>query len=191
MRLKPRFWFLLSLLFFTAGLCLWQAGDRLADSRRASTPAASVPSVPSVPPVPSAPATAPAPAAPAPASAVLSAEQHGAKPAELARNPRAILLRNALIDTTRPRSLAIPEALRSQGAPGSYLVQSDRALNAEFYAALAAGRGGVCFLHSEQRGAGAGHAGGGAGDGGGRGCFRRCCLMSLISSWTVRCCRRR
>ena len=33
--------------------------------------------------------------------------------------------------------LAIPEGLKSHGAPGSYLVQSDRALNGEFYAALA------------------------------------------------------
>ena len=88
---------------------------------------------------------------------------------ELARNPRAILLRNALIDTTRPLSLAIPEALRSHGAPGSYLVQSDRALNAEFYAALR--RDGAEFVSyiPEQRGAGAGDAGGGAGDGGGPG----------------------
>lgn len=136
MRLKPRFWFLLSLLFFTAGLCLWQAGDRLAGSRHASTPAASGPSVPSIPSVPSAPATAPAPAAPAPRPRSYRLSNTAQSQAGLERNPRAILLRNALIDTTRPLSLAIPEALRSHGAPGSYLVQSDRNLNPEFYAAL-------------------------------------------------------
>jgi subtilisin family serine protease len=64
--------------------------------------------------------------------------------AQLLRNPHGLVLRNALIDTALPVRLAIPEALRSHGAPGSYLVQSDRALNGEFYAAL--GRDGAEFV---------------------------------------------
>jgi len=62
----------------------------------------------------------------------------------LARNAHGLVLRNALIDTARPVRLAIPEGLKSRGAPGSYLVQSDRALNGEFYAALA--RDGARFV---------------------------------------------
>jgi len=131
---------LLSLLFFAAGLCLWQAGDRLAASRRAPSvsSALSVGSVGSVGSAGSVGSGSPASSAPAPAAAArayrLSNTPQSA--AELARNPRAILLRNALIDTTRSVALAIPESLRSHGAPGSYLAQSDRPLNQEFYAAL-------------------------------------------------------
>ena len=36
MRMKPRYWLLLSLLFFAGGVCLWQAGERLAAARRDS-----------------------------------------------------------------------------------------------------------------------------------------------------------
>ncbi|MGA2542485.1 MAG: hypothetical protein ABSG78_13105, partial [Verrucomicrobiota bacterium] len=106
---------MLSLLFFTAGLCLWQAGDRLAASRRALAPASvpSVPSVPSVLSVPSAPSLAVAPAVAAPAgtppppSYVL--RNTPATAAQLLRNPHGLVLRNALIDTALPVRLAIPE----------------------------------------------------------------------------------
>ena len=63
MRLKPRFWFLLSLLFFAAGLCLWQAGDRLAASRHASRRCRLWPFRPIRPVRSIAPPTAPVPAA--------------------------------------------------------------------------------------------------------------------------------
>jgi subtilisin-like proprotein convertase family protein len=42
----------------------------------------------------------------------------------LMRNDRAILLENALIDTSISDALAIPESLRLKGAPGSYIVQA-------------------------------------------------------------------
>ncbi len=131
MRLRPGFWLVLSLLLFAAALCLWQAGDRRAASRRAlalapASSGKSVPSVPSAPAVPAPPKT--------PRSYRLSNTPQTA--AQLARNPHGLLLRNALIDTARPVALGVPEALRSHGAPGSYLVQSDRPLNGEFYAAL-------------------------------------------------------
>ncbi|MGD0413265.1 MAG: S8 family serine peptidase, partial [Verrucomicrobiota bacterium] len=126
MRLKPGIWMLLSLLLFAGGLCLWRAGDRLASSRLAPQ-GASAPSAPSVLSVPS--ANIPAAAR----SYRLSNTPQSA--AELLRNPRAILLRNAVIDTTRPAELDIPEPLRSHGPPGSYLVQSDRPIK-EFLAAL-------------------------------------------------------
>jgi subtilisin family serine protease/subtilisin-like proprotein convertase family protein len=43
---------------------------------------------------------------------------------ELIRSDSALLLENALIDTANPTELAIPSHLKSQGDPGSYIVQS-------------------------------------------------------------------
>ena len=40
------------------------------------------------------------------------------------RSDQAVLLENALLDTTRPAALPIPDHLRAQGDPGRYLVQS-------------------------------------------------------------------
>ncbi len=53
--------------------------------------------------------------------------------AQLARNDHGIILRNALIDTALPVKLDIPPALRAKGAPGSYIVQSDRAIDNQFH----------------------------------------------------------
>src|SRR5690606_23570088 len=44
---------------------------------------------------------------------------------ELLRDDRALLLRNALIDTGVGTTLDIPEHLRARSEPGSYIVQSD------------------------------------------------------------------
>lgn len=142
MYLKPRNWLLLSLLLLAGGVCLWRAGDRVAASRHGLGPAlvSSASSVPLVPLVPSAGLVGSA--AGARPSYRLSNTAESA--AALARNPHGLLLRNALIDTALPVRLAIPEGLRSHGAPGSYLVQSDRPLNGEFYAALA--RDGAKFV---------------------------------------------
>src|ERR1051326_5190140 len=54
---------------------------------------------------------------------------------KLARNDRAILLENALMDTTGP-GLAIPSHLRAHGDPGSYIVQSRGPLDNAFRAQL-------------------------------------------------------
>jgi hypothetical protein len=133
MRLKPRFWFLLSLLFFTAALCLWQEGDRRASLHRAAVLGGQA----SLKPFnQSFLAKLHGPSAKAPSAASLHLSNTPATAAQLARNPHAILLRNATLDTTLPIHLDIPKHLRSPGAPGSYLVQSDRPLNAEFYAAV-------------------------------------------------------
>ena len=139
MRIRPRFWGLLSVLFFAGGVCLWQAGDRRAASRRAVTRASvgSVGLVGSAGSVGSVPSTAAVAASGGAARRSYRLSNTTATAAELARNPHGLVLRNALIDTARPVQLAIPEALRSHGAPGAYMVQSDRALNGEFYAALA------------------------------------------------------
>jgi subtilisin-like proprotein convertase family protein len=81
---------------------------------------------------PAAPAAAPAPASDteaAPASAGgpgpgLRLSNTRADITALARRETAVLLRNAFIDTASPEPLRIPEALRAQGDPGSYIVQS-------------------------------------------------------------------
>src|SRR5204863_4602489 len=60
-----------------------------------------------------------------------------AKPlSALARSDTAILLENALIDTSEAKALAIPDALRSSGDPGSYIVQSRGPLDDNFRALL-------------------------------------------------------
>ena len=56
---------------------------------------------------------------------------------QLLRNDHAILLENALVDTERPVSLAIPEHLRAQGDPGSYIVQARQPLDNAFRKLLA------------------------------------------------------
>ena len=54
----------------------------------------------------------------------------------LTRNPRAILLENALLDTARPADLPIPDSLRAQGDPGAWIVQAREPLDAAFRALL-------------------------------------------------------
>ena len=63
----------------------------------------------------------------------------------LVRNPHALLLENAWLDTSRLRgttaaghALAIPDNLRAQGDPGAYVVQSRGPLDDSFRARLAA-----------------------------------------------------
>ena len=57
---------------------------------------------------------------------------------QLVRSPAAILLENALLDTSQPLALAIPDHLRAQGDPGAYVVQSRTPLDDAFRARLQA-----------------------------------------------------
>ncbi|MGA2867519.1 MAG: hypothetical protein ABSF95_23855, partial [Verrucomicrobiota bacterium] len=66
---------------------------------------------------------------------------------QLVRNPNAILLENALLDTTQPANLPIPASLRAQGDPGAYLVQARGPLDESFRALLRqAGARMVCYI---------------------------------------------
>ncbi|HZT21808.1 MAG TPA: LamG-like jellyroll fold domain-containing protein [Verrucomicrobiae bacterium] len=56
---------------------------------------------------------------------------------ELMRDPQAILLENALIDTRRPVNFSIPPHLRASGDPGAYIVQSRGPITAAFRETLA------------------------------------------------------
>lgn len=58
---------------------------------------------------------------------------------ELSFNGRAILLENALIDSSKPLDLSIPDSLRSHDDPGAYIVQANGAVDDAFRARLQAG----------------------------------------------------
>jgi hypothetical protein len=55
---------------------------------------------------------------------------------QLWQSDAAILLENAFVDTTGRAPLAVPEALRTTGDPGSYVVQSSGPLDRAFYQRL-------------------------------------------------------
>ena len=55
---------------------------------------------------------------------------------QLTHNPHALLLENALIDASRPLDFPIPDALKSQGDPGTYIVQARGPINDAFRSAL-------------------------------------------------------
>jgi subtilisin-like proprotein convertase family protein len=55
---------------------------------------------------------------------------------ELIRNPRAILLENALLDLTAPVNLKVPSNLSSASDPGAYIVQSRSACDDSFRRSL-------------------------------------------------------
>ena len=57
---------------------------------------------------------------------------------ELMRSDKAILLENALIDSSKPVDLAIPDALRAHGDPGSYIIQANGTITPTFRAQLKA-----------------------------------------------------
>ena len=56
----------------------------------------------------------------------------------LANDPHAILLENALMDTSIPLNFSIPKNLQSPGDPGAYIVQARGPVDGAFRATLAA-----------------------------------------------------
>jgi len=56
---------------------------------------------------------------------------------QLMRDSHAILLENALIDSSRPLNLSIPKNLQSPGDPGAYIVQARGPIDNAFRAMLA------------------------------------------------------
>jgi subtilisin family serine protease len=66
---------------------------------------------------------------------------------QLSRNDEAILLENALIDTSKTMQLPIPDSLHSHGDPGAYLVQANGPITDAFRAQLkAAGASFVAYI---------------------------------------------
>ena len=153
MRRRPLAWFVLSLVCFAAALYFWRLGDKWAAQKSAAQPALTNP----VAPV--APATASNPRLGAPAQPfrlLSSAGTLNLPPVapvtntspnprlafvlrntsmtvgQLSRSDHAILLENALLDTTQPAQLSIPPFLRAQTDPGTYIVQSRTALDKSY-----------------------------------------------------------
>src|SRR5215471_3131622 len=142
MRWRPLTWFLLSVFFFVAAVYFWRLGDEWA-AKKTAPPAAQSTNQPQSPNAVAKPRAQAAPIrlltqpgnlnAPdsSPSTNSNRAERFAhrlsntSRPlGELVRNDQAILMQNALIDTAQTVPLSIPEHLRAQGDPGSYIVQS-------------------------------------------------------------------
>ncbi len=142
MRQRPLFWFTVSLVCLAAGIFLWRLGERqrLAEAA-AHQQAADRAQSAAAPAKPAAPLPQPVPAA-----ALTNSQTKSRYPYRLANTDRkfkqllnddhAIILGNALIDTTKPVNLAIPDRLRAPKDNGTYLVQSKGVTAASFRAAL-------------------------------------------------------
>ena len=146
MRFRSQTWLLLGLLLL-AGIVLWRMSEQPV-VKNSHLPAA---------PGPASTATTSAPLVTKSIAAIRAASRV-AKPAatnapnrlayrlanttktvnQLAHSERAILLENALIDTSSGGALDIPAHLRAQGDPGTYIVQSRGPLEDAFRAQLAA-----------------------------------------------------
>ena len=144
MRMKTRTWCLISLLLFAAAGVCWWVGNLRRDSHAIdATKAVATNST----------ATTPGAIVGAPAIALLTggsgssvhatgksaAESHpgrltnsSKKLSQLMRSETGVLLRNALLDTSELDLAQIPDSLRSQGDPGSYIVQSRGAIGDAF-----------------------------------------------------------
>ncbi len=148
MRLTPRFWAVLSLLFFLAAALLWQRGNKSQQSTTPSSQQQTATNRSSVRPV----------GLPVSWSLLTT---HGSLVAtgktttqkstnrfpyrltntelglgELARRDHAILLRNALFDTDKALHAAIPPHLKSEGDPSSYIVQGKGVIQNDFRSVL-------------------------------------------------------
>ena len=141
MRLKPRVWFLISLLFFAASFCVWQYAEKRAAQRHAAENIAAKAQALKLQHAPLTKTLAANAGAKGKSYRLSNTKQNIQ---QLLRNNHALILRNALIDTEVPVALNIPAHLRAKGAPGSYLVQADRPLDKSFYAELS--RAGATYV---------------------------------------------
>jgi len=157
MRWRPFTWLLLSVFFFVAAAYFWRLGDEWA-AKKAQPAGLTATNQPGAKPLakPAAQASAfriasqngslniPPKASTTPSVATNSAIPRLANRlsntsktvGQLMHSDSSILLQNALIDTEQPVAMAIPEHLRAHGDPGSYIVQSRRALDENFRALL-------------------------------------------------------
>jgi subtilisin family serine protease/subtilisin-like proprotein convertase family protein len=161
MRLNKRFWYCLTLLVLVGAVWLWVKGNQEMAGRKANRAAGETPKARQGGQAgkngTSAAATGKSPVGAAAAGNVggTAGASPGRTPgsvapgrfpyrlsntdrplSELGRSDTAILLDNAFIDTASRTPVSIPEHLRSNGDPRSYLVQSGAALNAAFYRRL-------------------------------------------------------
>lgn len=162
MRLQPRTWLVISVLSLVGAAVFWRLGEqRLSRGNGRTTPAATgdLPATASARSFSNAAVSTMAPDhAPALPAAVRQATA-GTDPAttpvsakarwgelrlrntdrsidELTRDGKALLLRNAVIDTSAGTSLAIPDALRAGPEPGAFVVQAQGEITPAFRVAI-------------------------------------------------------
>src|SRR6185503_18521969 len=155
MRLRPTSWFLLSLMLFVAAGLVWHLSnewqaeksngaaphqrERLAQPARSVVSAATNLAPTSHVGLLSSPSVS---ASTTPSAAKTRFPYRLSNTAkdidQLARNGKSVLLQNALIDTETTTALPIPAQLRSQGDPGSYVVQARGLLDDAFRSLLQA-----------------------------------------------------
>ncbi|HEV2210049.1 MAG TPA: LamG-like jellyroll fold domain-containing protein [Verrucomicrobiae bacterium] len=163
MRWRSLFWLCVSMLCFIGAVYFWRLGDQWAAEKAASRtraqhpkqePAQAKPASHHAQPFallsqPGAPNFTDTTSTNAPRAGWLKhrLSNTSQKVSALVRNNHAILLENALLDTSLPGKLPIPDALRSKGDPGTYIVQSRQPLDNAFRGALkAAGASIVGFV---------------------------------------------
>jgi subtilisin-like proprotein convertase family protein len=142
MRSRPTIWILLSLLCVAGAWLFWpHTGRRVAEP---NSPAQKKTFIPPGSPTVTSAATAPKIFTTPNAASVKTNEfayrlsNTGKSIGELARDQKAILLENALIDMRRPLNFSIPKNLQSPGDPGAYIVQANGPIDGAFRALLTA-----------------------------------------------------
>src|SRR3984957_9321558 len=142
MRQRPLFWLALSLLFLAAGVFFWRLGNsqQAAHDAAARAKAAAATKVATATPGTASGGNAPATnASAAPKTRYPYRLANTDKtPKQLLNDNRAVILLNALIDTSRPLNLPIPDRLRAPKDNGTYIVQARGTTDANFRAALSA-----------------------------------------------------
>lgn len=156
MRRRPWFWGSISLLCFVAAFYFWRLGDQWAAQKAAATvPSTNQPKSEAHPSKPVSQLTTERLRLLSQANQAYLDEVTSAKAAQAARanyrlsnttdsqaelmhSDYALSLENALLDTRKSTSLPIPPGLRSQGDPGTYIVQSRGPLDDAFRARLKA-----------------------------------------------------
>jgi subtilisin-like proprotein convertase family protein len=137
MRSRILKWFVLCLLCVAGAWFLWhETGQRTAKEKAAATAASAAPGSLTG----AAPLTNPALVSAAAAKTNRLAYRLSNTTrsiGQLTGDRRAILLENALIDSSLPLNFSIPKNLQAQGDPGAYIVQARGPINAAFRALLA------------------------------------------------------
>ncbi len=148
--MKSRFWPVLSLLAFVAGLLFWVEGNRRRDAARPSAPTNALQTTQKVAQLTAPPRSnitlltrldnlraASAASAAVPVKHTDPQFPHRLRNTDgslsaLSRSDTVILLQNALIDTASRDPLDVPAALRAAGEPGAYVVQAHGPVTEKF-----------------------------------------------------------
>src|ERR1017187_7573819 len=143
MRLRSLLWMMVSVLCFVGAIYFWRLGEQWRKNATSAAPASPANPPPHVvdttPKDPGYSSALPIVASsqlkstPSPGPATAASKNAARFPyrlsnttqtaGDLLRSDHAILLANALIDSSRPLNFSIPDSLRAKGDGGSYIVQ--------------------------------------------------------------------